>query len=131
VLKLEPSLPEDIVQFIRRCINTLGTLDVLLLLYASPARAWTAREVSDELRSSPFAADTALRSLWHSGLVARAGDRFSFQPKAAGSAAMIARLAGCYRDRRTTVITAIFSRPNDAVIGFAEAFRFKKDNSDG
>jgi hypothetical protein len=128
---LESSLPEDIVQFIRRCINTLGTLDVLLLLHASPSRAWTAREISDELRSSPLAAGTALATLVHSGLVAKDGERFSFRPKHADSAATIARLAACYRERRTAVITTIFSRPNEAILGFAEAFRFKKGPSDG
>jgi hypothetical protein len=41
------------------------------------------------------------------------------------------RLADCYRERRTAVITAIFSGPRDAVRSFAEAFRLKKDRSDG
>jgi hypothetical protein len=128
---LESSLPEDIVQFIRRCINTLGTLDVLLLLHASPSRAWTAHEISGELRSSPLAADTSLATLVHGGLVAKDGDRYSFRPKDADTADTITRLAACYRDRRTAVITTIFSRPSDAVLGFAEAFRIKKGPSDG
>jgi hypothetical protein len=128
---LESSLPEDIVQFIHGCINTLGTLDVLLLLHASPLRAWTAHEISDELRSSVLAADTALAVLVHRALVAKDGDRYSFAPKDANAAETITRLAACYRDKRTAVITAIFSRPKDAVLGFAEAFRIKKGPSDG
>ena len=63
--------------------------------------------------------------------MAKDADRFSFRPKDANSAATIARLAACYREKRTAVITTIFSRPNDAIIGFAEAFRIKKGRSDG
>jgi hypothetical protein len=44
---------------------------------------------------------------------------------------MTRRLAACYRERRTTVITLIFSRPADAVRSFANAFKLKKGSSDG
>ena len=104
---------------------------MLLLLHASPSRAWTAREISDELRSSPLAADAALTTLVHSALVAKEDDRFSFRSTDATTAATISRLAACYREKRTAVITAIFSRPSDAVVGFAEAFRIKKGPADG
>ena len=131
VLALEPSLPEEITHFIRECIDRLETLDVLLLLHASPSRAWTTREVSDEMRSSPLAAETALATLLQHGLVSDDAGRFSFRPKDAKLAETTARLAACYREKRTAVITTIFSRPNEAVRSFAEAFRFKKGRSDG
>jgi hypothetical protein len=44
---------------------------------------------------------------------------------------MTRHLATCYREKRTAIITLIFSRPADAVRGFANAFKLKKGPSDG
>jgi hypothetical protein len=128
---LEPSIPPDILHFIRECIDRLETLDVLLLLQSAPARTWTVTQVSDEMRSSPLAAETTLEALALRGLVEKRGDAFAFHPRDAQLLDKTARLAACYREKRTAVITAIFSRPNDAVRSFAEAFRFKKGGADG
>jgi hypothetical protein len=128
---LEPSIPPDLLRFIRECIDRLETLDVLLLLQATPARLWTVSQVSDEMRSSPLAAETALETLALRGLVEKRHNVFAFHPRDAQLLDKTTRLAAFYREKRTAVITAIFSRPNEAVRGFAEAFRFKKGGSDG
>ena len=128
---MEPSIPPDLLHFIRECIDRLETLDVLLLLQATPARTWTVSQVSDEMRSSPLAAETALETLALRGLVEKRDNVFAFHPRDAQLLDKTTRLAAFYREKRTAVITAIFSRPNDAVRGFAEAFRFKKGGSDG
>jgi len=130
-IALEPSIPEDMVHFIRECIDRLETLDVLLLLQTARARAWTVREVTDEMRSSPLAVASALETLHSRGLLAKDDETFSFRPRNAELEEKTLRLAACYREKRTAVITTIFSRPNDAVRSFAEAFRIKKGGSDG
>jgi len=119
------------VHFIRECIDRLETLDVLLLLQTGRARAWTVRQVSDEMRSSSLAVASALETLHSRGLLAKDDDTFSFRPRNAELEEKTSRLAACYREKRTAVITTIFSRPNEAVRSFAEAFRIKKGGSDG
>ena len=119
------------MHFIRECIDRLETLDVLLLLQAAPGRTWTVRQLSDELRSSPLAVEDSLGKLLGRGLLAEQGGAFVFRPRDTRSEEMTLRLAACYREKRTAVITTIFSKPNEAVRSFAEAFRLKKGGGDG
>ena len=83
------------------------------------------------MRSSPFAVESSIDVLVVRGLVAAATEGYRFRPRTAELAEKTQRLADCYRERRTAVITVIFSRPTDAVRSFAEAFRIKKGPSDG
>jgi DNA-binding IclR family transcriptional regulator len=128
---LEPSIPHDLAQFIQRCIDRLETLDLLLLLQSNAAREWTVRQLSDEMRSSPLATESALAMLLRHGFVAKDGETFRFRPLTPELEETTRRLAACYRERRSAVIAAIFSRPSEAVRSFAEAFRIKKGGSDG
>lgn len=128
---MEPSIPHDLAHFIQRCIDRLETLDLLLLLQSNAARVWTVQQLSNEMRSSRLATESALGMLLRHGLVAKDGDTFRFRPLTPELDQTTQRLAACYRERRTAVIAAIFSRPSEAVRSFAEAFRIKKGESDG
>jgi DNA-binding MarR family transcriptional regulator len=128
---VERSIPQDVLLFIRRYIDRLETLEVLALLQSMPARAWSTKQVSDELRSSPVAVETALSALVGHRLVAREGDQFSFRPASSELDESTRRLLTCYREKRTGVIAAIFSGPTPAILSFAEAFNIKKDKPDG
>ena len=84
------------------------------------------------MRSSTFAAETALGTLVGHGLVARDQDQFSFRPGSAELEAQTRRLLACYKEKRTGVIAAIFSTPTSAaILSFAEAFKIKKDKPGG
>ena len=73
-----------------------------------------------------------LAMLLRHGFVAKKdGETFRFRPLSAQLEETPRRLAACYRERRSAVIAAIFSRPSEAVRSFADAFRFKKGGSDG
>ena len=128
---MEPSIPNDVLLFIRRYIHRLETLEVLALLHSTPGRSWSAKQVSDEMRSSPVAAETALAALVAHGLIAREGAEFSFRPTRAELAEQTRRLLACYKDKRTGVIAAIFAAPRPAILSFAEAFKIKKGKPDG
>jgi len=126
------TLPADILQFIAEYLDSIGTLEVLLLLHSDPARRWTAGELSRELRSSLLSVESSLAILLGRRLaVEEAGGAYRFHAGTRALDEKTSRLAECYRERRTAVITAIFSRPTDAVRSFADAFRFKKDKSNG
>ena len=128
---MDTSVPQDIVQFIRECVDTLGTLEILLLLQSSAGRAWTVKQISDEMRSSPLAAESSLDVLTVRGLVSLIADGYLFRPRTADLESKTRGLAALYQERRAAVITIIFSRRGDAVRSFAEAFRIKKGPSDG
>jgi hypothetical protein len=128
---LEPSVPQDIVLFIRECVDTLGTLEILLLLRSSGGKAWTVQQISDEMRSSPLAVECSLDVLIVRGLVTQTADGYLFRPRTGDLGSKTQRLAALYYERRTAVIAIIFSRRGDAVRSFAEAFRIKKGPSDG
>lgn len=107
----DDTIPDRIKHFIRTCIDRLETLDVLLVLSADAARAWSAQELRQEMRSSPLAVEMALRELSSKDLVREEEDgRFRFLPRTPELAEVTRRLAACYRDKRTAIITLIYSR---------------------
>jgi len=71
------------------------------------------RDVSVERRSSRYAADMALRTLAHHGLVSREEDGYRFAPCTDELSRRTLALAECYRIRPTAVIALIFSGRGD------------------
>lgn len=128
---METSVPQDIVQFIRECVDRLETLEVLLLLQSSTGRTWTVQQMTDEMQSSPLAVESSLDVLTIRGLVSATADGYLFRPRTVELESKTQQLAALYRERRAAVITIIFSRSGDAVRSFADAFRIKKGPSDG
>jgi len=118
------SLPEPVRRFIRRNINSVELLDVLLLLRARSERAWTARELSDELRSSPNSIARRLEHLGRRRLTVRAGDGHRYA--ASGETDEVVQLLGdAYQLRRSAVIDEIFSE--DPLQSFSDAFKVRDD----
>lgn len=121
------ALPEHLVRFLHENIDRLETLDVLVILHADPSKSWRPSELSAHMRSSVLAAETALERLIGGGLVTREGDAHVFRPRTKDLDEQVQELVTCYREKRTAVITAIFSRPSRALQTFADAFKIKKD----
>ena len=109
-LMSQDPIPERIKQFIWRCIDRLETLDVLLVLCANARRMWSLEELRREMRSSPLAVEMALRELASNGLIGEEDGRFGFRPETLDLEELTRRLAECYRDKRTAIITLIYSR---------------------
>jgi DNA-binding IclR family transcriptional regulator len=121
-------LPREVRAFIAAYINSLEQLEVLLALRADARRAWTASELSDHLRLAPDSVATRLSSLHRFGLLAEEGGRFRFGPASADLEVAAAAVARAYDERRFTVVNEIFSRPNDVVTLFANAFKIRRDD---
>jgi hypothetical protein len=128
---MDAGIPQDVTAFIWAVIDRLETLETLLLLQASPDRSWTLDQLMHEMRSSQLAAEQTTKVLVSHGLVAAENGSFRFCPRTPELESMAVRLAACYRERRVGVIRTIFSRPNEAVRSFADAFRIKKGRPDG
>ena len=115
-------------------------LECLLLLQRHCARDWSAAELGRELRIDEQWATQELIDLTRRGFLADNSAHPSTPPStpryryAAATAALdeaVQQLAVLYVQRRVTVIELIYARPPDALRGFADAFRLRKERPDG
>ncbi len=124
------AIPDNLARFVRECVDRLETLDLLLLLQSSERR-WTVLQLKTEMRSSQMSIELGLGSLCARELVVKEGDAYLFRPKSPAHEKLTRDLAAYYPERRAAVIEAIYSRPSEAVRGFADAFRIKKGGENG
>jgi hypothetical protein len=125
-------IPEIIRRFIIEHINSVESLEILLLLSIGTVREYTAEEVSRTLCTSLESAAARLRELHRSKLLAKVEAanslKYRFDPAAPG-AALVAELEKVYKTRRVSVISFIYSNPTDPLRAFSDAFRLRKDES--
>jgi len=110
-------------------IDSIEKLEVLLLLRNRAERPWTASEVALELRITEASSATRLEELASSGLLVCTREEptgYRFSPAHSDDVRAISELAAAYSERRVSVITFIFSKPQERVRGFADAFLLRK-----
>ena len=122
----EPEFSSSLRRFIRRYIDSVGTVEVLLLLHGEPEREWNAEEVSASLRSSTFSATRQLEDLARRGLF-RSGDvgTYRYNPRTRQLGECVDELADAYARRRHPLIAFIYSEP-DAADVISEGFTFRR-----
>jgi len=120
-------ISEELRVFIRKYINSVSLLDVLLMLKREASRVWTPDEVSTEMRTNPYYAKTQLEELVAAKiLVTIDGRGYQFLSDSVHGE-IIDQLERLYNSRRSTVINYIYSQPIDSIRDFANAFKIKKD----
>jgi hypothetical protein len=127
-------IPSDVERFILKTISSVGQLEILLLLYETAPRQWTAGAVARELRFAVESVANRLEDLRVRGLIAlTAGSEpaYRFAPRDAADEDTVRVLASVYETWRVSVITLIYSKPSDPVRQFADAFKFRKKDEDG
>jgi hypothetical protein len=127
------ALPDEVRRLISRHIDSVAQLDVLLLLQESRERSWTVQEIARQLRQQPDLVEATLARLSRGGIVGvevnAAGEpAFCFRPGTKALESATERLAATYATHKTSVITAIFSSPSDAIEDFADAFRLRRED---
>jgi len=125
----DAALTQRVQGFLMAHIDSIEKLEVLLLLRARTEREWTASEVALELRITELSATGRMEDLTASGLLISDGgrpERFRYSPVSSEDVRSIAELAAAYAERRVSVITFIFTKPQSHVQGFADAFLLKK-----
>jgi hypothetical protein len=115
----------DVRAFIHAHIHSVEQLEVLLLLRRERARSFTGKEIANELRIHPDSAEQRLSDLEDRGLAGRDGERFSYAPANGELERCVNGLAAAYADARVSVIQTIFSKPQDPLKNFADAFKLK------
>jgi hypothetical protein len=128
------TLSDQLRGFIREQIASVEQVEVLLLLYRSSPREWSGVAVGRELRIDPVSAARRLADFQERGLVSvRATDEalvYWYEGSSPSNDRMIAELDREFRERRTTLISLIFSAPSDDLRAFADAFRLRPRNKD-
>jgi dTDP-4-amino-4,6-dideoxygalactose transaminase len=115
-------------------IDSIEKLEVLLLLRNRAEREWTASEVALELRITEASAAARLADLASGGLLVSKREppaAYRFSPASSDDVRSISELATTHAERRASVITFIFSKPQERVRGFAEAFLLRQKPDDG
>ena len=124
----EEPIPESVRRFIIDHINSVESLEILLLLSGGTIREYTAEEVSRTLCTSLESAAARLRELHRAKLlvtVEEAGaGKYRFDPTSA-QAGVVAELEKIYKTRRVSVISFIYSNPTDPLRAFSDAFRLR------
>ena len=126
----EEPIPENVRRFIVDHINSVESLEILLLLFAAPANDLSPLEVSRALYTSLDSAAARLRELHGAKLLlvteTSEAPKYRFN-SASPNSALIAELEKVYKTRRVSVISFIYSKPTDPLRAFSDAFRLRKD----
>jgi hypothetical protein len=121
-------------QLIADHIVSVEQLEILLLLRAHPAVQYTAQSVSDQIRTSELSASQRLADLASRGFLsveAASSPGYRYAPRDERLGKAVDALAQAYAERPYTVIELIFAKPLENLQVYADAFRFRKDDSDG
>ncbi len=108
-LHRDAELTRPVAQFIARHIDSVGALDLLLLLHEQRDRDWSSSELCARLRCPDGWADGELRRLRDLGIVVTTGDRHRYVRDGRHGAAVDAVATACRRDR-AAVVRRIFAR---------------------
>ena len=126
-------IPNNVKQFIFEYIDSVEQLDVLLLLRAHQNHSWTAKLVSDELRTNPVSAENRLLGLKVAGLIENDGPSeglYRYCPVTSTLSTTVDDLASACQVRRHKVYELIFS-PMKRARKFADAFMVLDPKKDG
>ncbi len=126
-------LPDSVRNLILTKIPSVLQLEVLLQLYAARPRYLTIREIAQTQRVDRGPLLDQLRVLASHGLAAdEAGSEpaFSYAGASPEQDQAVADLAVAYAARPVTVISLIYSRPEEQMRTFADSFRLRQERQD-
>ncbi len=105
-------LDKDLLDFISRHVDTVATLEVVLLLSRSPETFWAPAAVAERIGISAETASSVAGRLHAGGLLARASatSAFRFSPRDPADRTRVDALTALYDTARAAVLAAIRSR---------------------
>jgi hypothetical protein len=124
------ALPEHVQAFIAEHITSVAQLELLLLLRSRASDELDADEVARTLYTSPDMMAVQLAELEGHGLLVSRMDStrvYRYQPRSAELKTTVSHLAEMYKERRVSVISAIYAGPVDRVRTFADAFKLRRE----
>jgi hypothetical protein len=131
----QDAVPEAVRALLAERIASISELETLLLLHRTAPAEWDAQRVASELRIERTGAEQHLAALAARALLALrqedAGEHYRYAPASEDLDRAVGELASAYEKRRVSVVQMLYSKPSDGVRHFAEAFRLRKEPSDG
>ncbi|MDQ3773471.1 MAG: hypothetical protein M3461_03375 [Pseudomonadota bacterium] len=125
----EALIPNDMLDFLLRHIDSIAQLEALLLLRADPACAWSAETLAKRLYITTQEAAVVLERLAADSFLAAAPDAlgdYQYHPASGELATMIDRVAALYAEYLIPVTHLIHAKPRTRVQEFADAFKLRK-----
>lgn len=120
-------IPEDLSDF-ARSLRSLWAIELLLLLYRDPGRAWSADDLVRELRSSALLVAEVIALLERMEVVHREpDDRYRYRPATPELGELVVRLDRLHAERPLSLAREIHTSPNEKLRAFSDAFRLKKE----
>jgi hypothetical protein len=110
--------------FVAQCIHSVAELELLLILHRNPSIEWTAESAGREMRYPTDWVAARLVGFRRAGLVGSNGREqpaYRYHPRS-GLGRIVDELAETFSRRRTTVTTLIFSRADEDLQSFSDAF---------
>jgi hypothetical protein len=119
-------VPTEVRRFIAAEIDSVGQLEVLMLLRGAPDKEWTPKEVARALVTQESSATAWLERMERRSLLTVSGGGYRYAPPTDAVAKAIDGLAESYAHYRVAVIGLIFSKPSEGVTLLSEAFRIRR-----
>lgn len=121
-------MTEDDLRRFAQSLQSLWGVDVLLLLYREPAKAWTIATITRQLRSTEALTRGIVARLERQGLVAQQPDgTVRYVADGPTLKSLVERLSRLQAERPSTLVRDIYGAPNETLQDFSDAFRLKKD----
>ena len=126
----DDALPPHVRRLILDDIESVGQLELLLLLHKDPSKEWRAGPAARELHTDPGWALSQLELLASREILQTTGGPdpgFRFRPSTPELENAVNGLARAYAERRVSIVNMIGSKPDSRIQIFADAFRIRKD----
>ena len=114
-------------EMVESCLDSVWSLELLLLLHAQPDRRWTTSELVTELRSSELVVAQSVQCLLGAGLLIHEADGgVQYAAVSDDLAVFVAKLDHEYRTRPNQIRRMIVGRSNAKLTSFSDAFVLRK-----
>ena len=123
------NISQELKTFLKEHIQSVFSLEVLLLLRRERIRSFTGPEVANELGIEIDVAQQQLSELTTAKLIATAnGDvaRYRYAPVDEKLGSLVDQLAVAYAKQRVPILSLILTEHADRIRGFVEAYRLNR-----
>jgi hypothetical protein len=119
------NISQELKTFIKEQIQSVFSLEVLLLFHRERSRSFTSEEIANELGIEIDVVRHVSELISANLLVATSAgnSKYSYAPANRELASLVDQLAVAYSRKRVPILSLILAEHPDKIRGFAEAFR--------
>lgn len=120
-------MDSNFVEMIESSLDSVWSLELLLLLHSTPERCWDRADLVAELRSSNLVVAQSVGALKAAGLAFECDNgTVKYRPSSSDIAAFVDQLEQEYRARPGSIRRLIVGRSNSKLQSFSDAFLLRK-----